>query len=247
MGLISYMEITRDIRNNLLNHIEPAGVYLYCSPTSGGIQLAIAQKYQLQTIEKYKKFALTIGDIILGFYKIEDTVPLLQQELELDAKTAALLGADVLDFLAPLSDPNWQPPAEVEDTQVEMPNDTTYQDESGEKLANPSIDTLTESPVLVTNLQPTPNFVIPSNLQAGRVTPLVAVAPEIHTMASDATLARSPERSAYAPVVVDEVVHTSNQPEVRQTLSDLPAYTSGAPTNIPTGPPIVVEPPRWGN
>lgn len=84
---------------------------LYNDFITSGTAFSLYGKYQLKE-ESWLLFVLLIGDIILSFYKIEDTVALLQQELELDAKTAALLGSDVLDFLAPLSDPNWQPPAE---------------------------------------------------------------------------------------------------------------------------------------
>lgn len=81
-----------------------------------GNLLEISEKLDKYHIDKnlYDKMEDTIGDIILGFYKIEDTVPLLQQELGIDPRTAALLGADVLEFLAPLSDPTWQPPVEEE-------------------------------------------------------------------------------------------------------------------------------------
>jgi hypothetical protein len=111
------MQITREYRNELLSHVKPVQLYLYESPSAGGNLLDMAQKYQLTAVADYRKFALTVGDIILGFYKIEDTVPLLQQELGIDAKTAALLGAEVLDFLAPLSDPNWQPPVETDEVE----------------------------------------------------------------------------------------------------------------------------------
>lgn len=191
-------------------------------------------------------FEDTVGDIILGFYKIEDTVPLLQQELILDAKTAALLGAEVIDFLAPLFDPNWQPPPEDtdEETAGDIPNpETNISDVPG--LENPARN---ESSIFVTELKPTPNFVIPNNLQAGKVVAATTtVIPDIHTMASDATLARSPERNSFEPVASDEIIHTSHQPEVRTQLSNLPAYTNGAPEIPPVASLTIPETPRWGS
>ncbi len=108
--------VTREIRNQIFEAATPIQQYLYGSSESGNKLFAVAQKFDLTSPDKYKLFAVTVGDIILGFYRIEDTVPLLQQELQLSPRAAALLGADVLDFLAPLSDPNWQPPTE---TQIE--------------------------------------------------------------------------------------------------------------------------------
>jgi hypothetical protein len=70
---------------------------------------SLTSKY-LKNPEQESDFITLLGDLALGFYKVEDTVPLLQQELGLDPRTAALLGADVIEFLAPLKDPNWQPP-----------------------------------------------------------------------------------------------------------------------------------------
>ncbi len=106
------MEIEQH-REQIISNLSIVQKYLYSSSYSGNVLYKIAIKHQLES--KYYTFAITIGDIILGFYKIEDTVPLLQQELGLDPKTAALLGAEVLEFLAPLSDPNWQPPVEADE------------------------------------------------------------------------------------------------------------------------------------
>lgn len=109
--------IDNETFQEVYTHATPAQKYLFSSSYSGETLANLAIKYQISGPDLYSKFAITIGDIILGFYKIEDTVPLLQQELGIDAKTAALLGADVLDFLAPLSDPNWQPPAETDEAE----------------------------------------------------------------------------------------------------------------------------------
>lgn len=225
------MEITKDIRNQISEQMSAVQTFLYSSPIAGNKQFNIAQEFQLDSRDKYKTFATTVGDVILGFYKVEDTVALLEQELELDADTAAKLGAEVIEFLAPLSDPTWQPPIE-----------------SGE------IDNKTEpvtSETFSNELTPTPNFDIASNHQASNITTetIATAVPDIHTMASDATLARSQNRSAYEPLEDpdDEIIHSSSQPDFRQSLADLPAYTSASPAQTPTESPQVVTPPRWGS
>lgn len=58
-----------------------------------------------------------IGDLVLGFYKTTDTVPLLQQELSLEPRVAALLGVEVIEFITPLTNPNWQLPETLQRTE----------------------------------------------------------------------------------------------------------------------------------
>jgi hypothetical protein len=116
---------------------------------------SIAQRYDLHIRDEvYKIFATTVGDIILGFYKIEDTVPLLQQELGLDPRTAALLGADVLDFLAPLSDPNWQPPVEETEYEEEMGGEDVSEFVPEDNMADYPKEENVVNPLSVTNNQP---------------------------------------------------------------------------------------------
>jgi hypothetical protein len=193
--------------------------YLF-DDTAGDILLSqIAEKFHITDPAAKKHFFSTVSDIILGFYRIEDTVPLLQQELKTDAKTAALMGAEVLDYLAPLSDPNFVIPAEIPDL--------------------PLADISTHTPELIAIPQSIPvnTYAVPA------ATPIPAtpvIAPELHTMAMDANDARS----NYQPTA--EPVYSSEQPVIRQPLSDLPSYTNGAaqPQNSTPVPPI--EPPRWG-
>jgi len=157
-----------------------------------------------------------LGDIILGFYKIEDTVPLLQQELGIDAKTAALLGADVLDFLAPLSDPNFVVPVETEDAYMPVVVET------------PAPLTPAASYAAVQNQAP---VTIPQPI------------PELHTMATDASVVRA----SYQPTAQPEPTYSSEQPIIRKPLSDTPSYANGTVAPTPHSaaiPPI--EPPRWG-
>lgn len=195
--------------------------YLYAKTSS-----SLTKLHEIHSLNKDLQVDITdlIGDILLGFYKIEDTVPLLQQELKLDARTAALLGADVLDFLIPLTDPNFITPTEVTDEVI--PLSTTNIPESVVRMT--VISDYTTSP---TQLIPTITTYQPA--------PTSSIAPELHTMAMDANAARA----NFQPVV--EPVHSSEQPVTRTPLSDLPSYTSGAATpNSNAIPPI--EPPRWG-
>ncbi|MFN3693251.1 MAG: hypothetical protein ACK4SL_04135 [Candidatus Paceibacteria bacterium] len=85
-------------------------VYLY-TKTNPHLRVLLEQ-FALPE-EQVEAGIMLLGDIILGFYRTEDTVPLLQQELGLDPKTAALLGAEVLEFLTSITDPNWQPPTDA--------------------------------------------------------------------------------------------------------------------------------------
>jgi hypothetical protein len=184
-------------------------------------KVALAQiykKYKYQNIDSVKKYFITVGDIILGFYKIEDTVPLLQQELELDAKTAALLGADILDFLAPLSDPNWQPP--VDD--FETDNVPGSEERSLSPQPNVSYETRIDS------VQPETEL------------------PQLRTMAGDMLEERSPVRSTFNPVTtLDEPMYQSSQPVIAKKAPDAPSYN--APLYQPPKPNVdaPLEKPRW--
>lgn len=147
--------IDLEIRKKVYSQISDKQKYFYEHPTSGGLLLAITQKYDLYHDDVYAVFATTVGDIILGFYKIQDTVPLLQQELGLDPRTAALLGADVLDFLAPLSDPNWQPPVEeMEADEDEMEDEDVNEYAPADNMDDYSTQENIPNPLPITNNQP---------------------------------------------------------------------------------------------
>ncbi len=222
---LSHQTITHDVRKNLFTGANDTQKYLAFS-NEGKLALAdILSAFAINDIDSRKKVVILITDIIFGFYKVADTVPLIQQELGADARTAALLGADVLGFLAPLSDPNFVVPKE--------------EGEEGIEVAKPS-------PEPTIHLAPVSSYAVSqSQPQATAPTyqpaPTPAVAPELHTMAMDANAARS----NYQPTA--EATYSSEQPVTRQPLSDLPSYTNGAtqPQNSTPVPPI--EPPRWGN
>ena len=219
--------ITQEIRNQQYSKLSPAGLYLY-SYTQPATELKrISEAYNIA--QKHSIFINTVGDIILGFYKIEDTVPLLQQELGLDPKTAALLGAEVIEFLTPLSDPNWQPPVEMADVD---------EDEDLKDITDNEVSTIT----------PVVNH-IPEKAPALALNP-------IHTLASDMATVRnvitpSPNvstgsitPSTYTNVSEPTPVYQSTQP-VPKPLSTIPSYTPTPTPPAPVAPPPVPDRPRW--
>jgi len=213
--------IDKEIVRNVVKNATKKQMFLCFSVESDNSLFTISQKYSINST-LHPAFARTVCHIILGFYKIEDTVPLLQQELGLDAKTAALLGADVLDFLAPLSDPNFVVPSE-DDESVENTGSIA-------STGTPVVDsTWTQAPT-------TPEPISSPYTTAPTVTP------EVHTMATDAHIAKT----QFEPVT--EPVYTSEQPVIRKPLSDTPSYSTPfdqAPRDVTPKAPI--EPPRWGN
>jgi hypothetical protein len=217
--------ITKEIRDSQYNKTTKIARYLYSTSYSGKYIFTIAKKYDLHKDEMYKKFAITVGDIILGFYRIEDTVPLLQQELGLDPRTAALLGADVLDFLAPLSDPNWQPPVEERDEWDEE-SESSHRDDG----ATSEVGTVT--PPIASTVDE-PQYVSPqiTNNQPYQVPfmPNDTMSPTTLTPEASVT-GRAPQTSTYQPVGAPPA-HVASQP--------VHAY---APVGAPTPPPPI--PPR---
>jgi hypothetical protein len=201
-------------------------VYLY---TKTNPHLRILMEQFALSEEQIETGIVLLGDITLGFYRTEDTVPLLQQELGLDPKTAALLGAEVIEFLTPLSDPNWQPPVEMADVD---------EDEDLKDITDNEVPTIT----------PVVNH-IPEKAPALALNP-------IHTLASDMATVRnvitpSPNvstgsitPSTYTNVSEPTPVYQSTQP-VPKPLSTIPSYTPAPTPPAPVAPPPVPDRPRW--
>lgn len=95
--------------------------YLYIK--TGDFVTTLSQKYLGEDGEKSEQFKSVISDIVLGFYKKEDTVALLQQELGIDPKNIALLGTEVLELFETITNPAWLPPTTP--NQV-LPTNQTY-------------------------------------------------------------------------------------------------------------------------
>ena len=240
--------ITQEIRNEHYSHLSKAGLYLYSHPESGVNLKEIANRHNI--VENYATFGLTVGDIILGFYKIEDTIPLLQQELDLDPNTAAALGAEVLAFLAPLSDPNWQPPEDesVEDEDMAEGENASENTGMGEAVSIPittSVRIPLKSPSFITAPKPLHTFA--SDMEAVRET-----STEFETTTTT-VIEPTPSLSAVPHLPVPqahiEPTYQSSQPTVtREPLSSIPSYTP-SPTATPTAPAAEATPapdrPRW--
>lgn len=97
------MEITDTERDSRYENATPIQKQLYSSSEAGTKLSAIAQKYDLSSTDVYRKFAITVGDFILGFYKPEDFALVLEQTVGINSQMATLLAVDVKNFLAPLS------------------------------------------------------------------------------------------------------------------------------------------------
>lgn len=230
-------------RTQVLDSISKNKLYFYLYTVTGNKLGIISQRYDFSEAEVRTTLTRTVGDIVLGFYRVQDTVPLLQQELGVDPHTAALLGADVLEFLAPLSDPNWQPPAEISEIESE---DTVETVEAG-------ILPLPTAPIRATVLSPvnsaTPPTIQPTTATYQPPAPLPyppPVAPKIPPMARD---------MAHPIVHQDglvgglnyEPVYTSSQDNLRRSLYETPNYTDTDNHPINNQKPAPEEPPRWGS
>jgi len=220
-------QLNNEIRIKTLNQASLKVVYYYTNENTGFHLNIIAQKYDMHKEEIYKKFAITVGDIILGFYKIEDTVPLLQQELEIDPRTAALLGADVLDFLAPLSDPNWQPPVKMGDDGYEdIPNDLPPKQLTSKTPSAPATAMSTRIPVSVpVNSAP----VQPTQSTPTQQSQTMEPQPQYN----------SPSPTSPQPTQVSQPVTYQNE-SVRQSPVGNPAYQP--PAQVPTPPVYSAQP-----
>ena len=192
-----------EIFNEVLKTANVVQKYLLSSNMSGENLSNLAIQYDLSDRSKYREFTILIGDIILGFYNKEDTVALLQQELGLDHATAERLGADVLEFLAPLSDPTWQPPTDEDGEKTENSGPTSHE------LSPVTLS----APVALAQIEETGHE--PSTI------------PEIRTMAGDMAYERSPDRSTFnAAADFEEPAYVSTQPTIEKKVMDVPSYSS---------------------
>ena len=221
--------IDRDTSYSIYKNSTPKQKYFFSSKASDDLLFSIAQKYNLHKSDKNKLFAAIVGDIVLGFYKINDTVPLLKQELGLDDETTKLLGADVLEFLAPLSDPNWQPPEEFE------PIDVDEEGKINQTVATKETEIAKTSHVITNN-------------QNEIVSPLIS---SLRTMAKDIDnnkISKNPD-DFIGETNDDEQIYTSAQDNIRHPLSSTPSYTTPIhhSSSLSNDEPSLEERPRWNN
>ena len=204
---LSHSNITLQNRQSALSR-DPEKLEFFTSNSARVQMLNIYLKHSLPLNFEFKKYLILTEDIILGFYKIEDTIALLQQELEIDEATATQLGGEVLEYLQPLSDPNWQPPLD-EDSEIT----------SG---ADKSVSAVSTNSVLVVE-------------NSVSVHEPLAI-PEIRTMAGDMAHERIPDRSTFnAAADFEEPAYVSTQPEIEKKGVEVPSYaTSTAQSSNPT-------------
>lgn len=225
--------IDRKIFRDVFAQATPRQQYLVDSPYSGEHLFSLSQKY---SFDKVKDILLcrTVSEIILGFYKIEDTVPLLQQELGLDPKTAALLGAEVLEFLSPLSDPNWQPPVEENE---DLPNGAI------DALNTASEPEISRIPVKSPALFGTPNT--PESVATPM--PIPPPAPVVSPLATEMPV-YEPTPTSYVSTPAPTPVYQSTQPVTTPApapLSTIPSYTPAPTPPTPVAPVPAPDRPRW--
>lgn len=95
--------VTDEERDQAYDTASEVARFLWVSPESGERLRSIFSKHGLSE-ELYRPYAITVGDVILGFYQQSELPPLLKTSLGVDDVKAIRLTADLLDFLAPLND-----------------------------------------------------------------------------------------------------------------------------------------------
>lgn len=223
-----YVKTTPDISfETRLQVLSSAGSAVQFLWNNKDLKLSLIESTKRYNLPSIKRYLITVSDIILGFYKIEDTVPLLQQELDLDPKTAALLGAEVLEFLAPLSDPNWAPPIEInadEETESELPGSIPADSEPEVSRIPLKSPALFSTPAAVTPTQAEPAYIV-------EPTPVYQPAPAGYM--STPTPAPTP-------------VYQSSQPTPAPApLSTIPSYTPAPTPPTPVAPAPTPDRPKW--
>lgn len=189
--------IDQRVRESVLKSANIKQQYLLNNKTAKEALNDLAINHDLLSEYLYKKLIITIEDIILGFYNIADTEPLLIQELGITPEAAQALTPDIIEFLAPLSDPNWQPPM---DENEEYKAAATTDHEPSDTYITP------EQPVVANETE--------TNTETH------TTAQPMRTMQQD--MARSPQRPEFEPMADDTPVYTSEQPTNEH---DVPAYT----------------------
>ncbi len=95
------MIIDSNQRNNILSESSELIWNMYCGIEAGRILINVSAQNQLPA-ELYKEYALAVGDVILGFYSIQQLPALLQERILIDELLARKITADLIDFLSPV-------------------------------------------------------------------------------------------------------------------------------------------------
>lgn len=98
------MTITRAQRQQAEDNANETQLRLYAEPESGEQLWTIATKYNLTERSTYFTFSQMVGDVILGFYKVDDVGALISRALpQVQGVQKIALEADIKMFLYPLS------------------------------------------------------------------------------------------------------------------------------------------------
>lgn len=98
------MTITKQQREQAEAAANEVQLHLYAEPESGEHMWNIATKFSLTERSAYRIFAQMIGDVILGFYKQQDVLALIQNLFpQLNPTQHLELELEVKKFLLPLS------------------------------------------------------------------------------------------------------------------------------------------------
>ncbi len=98
------MAITRDQRQQAEAKASDEQLFLYSEPESGEQLWNIALTFNITEKNPYRIFAQLVGDVVLGFYRQQDILALIQNGLPQLSPTQQLeLELQVKKFLLPLS------------------------------------------------------------------------------------------------------------------------------------------------
>ena len=110
--------ITREERSKRFSELPEKFQELYSSPIASAFNAEMSEKYSL-TPEQHGSFMEMTGDVILGFYKTAELLPILQKQLKLEPDLTKKLVADCIDYLGPVLE---REAAETEAKKAEMTN-----------------------------------------------------------------------------------------------------------------------------
>lgn len=93
------MNISEEQRDQIFEAATEQQKFLYASSESGRQLRQIANKHNLTSPEQYKKYALLVGDVILGLHNRSELPTLLSQSLGINTEQAVQITGDLIDFL----------------------------------------------------------------------------------------------------------------------------------------------------
>ena len=93
------MNISDEQRDQIYEAATEQQKFLYASSESGRQLREIANRRNIATAEQYKKYALLVGDVILGLQNRSELPILISQTLNIDTEQAVKITGDLIDFL----------------------------------------------------------------------------------------------------------------------------------------------------